>query len=76
MLQIRTPSNLLLINLAVVEFLLAFVGVPMDVLSLLRDGWGPGKELCILTGTVVTTSGMITFYSRYHMNPSHPTRLS
>ena len=58
-LQIRTPSNLLLINLAVVEFLLAFVAVPMDVLSLLNDGWGPGKEVCITTGTVATTSGMI-----------------
>ena len=60
-LQIRTPFNLILINLAVAEFLIAFVGVSMDVLSLVQDGWELGKEVCIITGTLVTTSGMNIF---------------
>ena len=57
LLKIRTPSNLVLINLAIVEFILAFVGVPMDVLPLLEEKWAPGKNICIATGTVVTTAG-------------------
>ena len=62
--QLRTPANAVLINLTLVEFLMAFVGVPMEVLPLLQDGWGPGKEVCIVTGTVVTTSGNM----KYHNN--------
>ena len=61
--QLRTPANAVLINLTLVEFLMAFVGVPMEVLPLLQDGWGPGKEVCIVTGTVVTTSGNMKFYN-------------
>ena len=56
--QIQTPSNLVLINLAVVEFLIAFVGVPMDVLPLLDNEWIPGQNWCVATGIVVTTSGI------------------
>ena len=48
----------MLINLAVAEFLIAFVGVPMDVLPLLHDKWIPEKDLCIITGTIVTTTGI------------------
>ena len=59
--QLRTPANAVLINLTLVEFLMAFVGVPMEVLPLLQDGWGPGKEVCIVTGTVVTTSGNMKY---------------
>ena len=61
--QLRTPANAVLINLTLVEFLMAFVGVPMEVLPLLQDGWGPGKEVCIVTGTVVTTSGNIRSFN-------------
>ena len=55
--QIRTPYNLILINLAGVELLIALVGVSMDVLSLLHDGFAFGKIACITTGTLATTSG-------------------
>ena len=48
----------MLINLALAEFLIAFVGVPMDVLPLLHDKWVPEKDLCITTGTIVTTTGI------------------
>jgi len=64
-LQIRTPYNLILINLAVVEFLLAFFGVSMDVLALIQDGWQYGKDLCMAQGALVTTAGIsITNKSR------------
>ena len=57
-LQIRTPYNLILVNLAVVEFLLAFFGVSMDVLALIQDGWQYGKDLCMAQGALVTTAGI------------------
>ena len=59
--KIRTPSNLILINLALAEFLIAIVGVPMDVFPLLNGEWIPGECWCIATGTVVTTSGICNF---------------
>ena len=59
--KIRTPSNLILINLALAEFLIAIVGVPMDVFPLLNGEWIPGEYWCIATGTVVTTSGICNF---------------
>ena len=60
-LKIRTPSNLILVNLALAEFLIAIVGVPMDVFPLLNGEWIPGEYWCIATGTVVTTSGIYNF---------------
>ena len=65
-LQIRTPYNLILVNLAVVEFLLAFFGVSMDVLALIQDGWQYGKDLCMAQGALVTTAGisLINYESR------------
>ena len=56
-LQIRSPYNLLLINLAFVEFLIAFVGIPLDVWSLIQQEWGLGKNICIISGATVTTCG-------------------
>ena len=56
-LQIRTPYNVILINLAVVELVIAMVGITMDVQSLIRDGFGFGRTACEGTGAAVTTSG-------------------
>ena len=44
------------------EFILACVGVSMDVLALLNHEWGLGKVVCVATGTLVTTSGMNNVY--------------
>ena len=69
-LQVRTPYNLILINLATVEFLIAIVGVPLDVFALVKEEWGLGKGICVSSGALVTTCGMsdtilpnIFFYS-------------
>ena len=56
-------------NLALAEFLLALVGIPMDILPLHTDAWTVGKEACITTGVVVTTAGRNTFENKtLHMN--------
>ena len=52
--------NIVLINLAFVELLLATIGVSFDVISLIRNGWFFGKEICIIGGTIVTTSGFVS----------------
>ena len=56
-LQIRTPYNVILINLAGVELVIAMLGVSMDVSSLVRDGFAYGRIACEVTGAAVTTSG-------------------
>ena len=50
-----------MVNLAGVELVIAMVGVTMDVLSLLHDGFAFGKIACIATGSLVTTSGKQDF---------------
>ena len=55
----RTPFNLILVNLAIVEFLLSCVGVSTDVAALLNDGWALGKLVCYTTGSISTTAGTI-----------------
>ena len=54
----RTPYNLILINLAAMEFLIASVGVPLDVFALVKEEWGLGKGICVSSGALVTTCGM------------------
>ena len=41
------------------EFLIAIVGVPLDVIALANEEWGLGKYICISSGVLVTTSGMM-----------------
>ena len=41
-----------------VEFLIASVGIPLDVLALAKGEWGLGKSVCVATGAIVTTCGM------------------
>ena len=58
LIQVRKPYNLILINLAMVEFVLSLVGLPIDVLALITRKWILGKNLCVVSGSVVTTCGM------------------
>ena len=57
LIQVRKPYNLILINLAMVEFVLSIVGLPIDVLALITRKWILGKNLCVVSGSVVTTCG-------------------
>ena len=54
---IRTPYNVIVINLAFADFVLASVGVTLDLYSLVQNGWVLGEWLCVASGVVVTTSG-------------------
>ena len=58
--SVRTPYNALVLNLAFVEFVLAFVGVTLDVQALVQNGWVLGKNICIASGALVTTSGFVS----------------
>ena len=58
--SIRTPYNAIVLNLAVAEFLLATFGVTLDVQSLVQNGWVHGKNICVTTGALVTTSGFVS----------------
>ena len=61
LIQVRKPYNLILINLAMVEFVLSLVGLPIDVLALITRKWILGKNLCVVSGSVVTTCGMTEY---------------
>ena len=58
-LQVRKPYNLVLINLAIVEFILAAIGLPLDIFALVKKGWILGKNICIISGSLVTTAGTL-----------------
>ena len=51
----------MLINLAFVEFILAFIGVSFDVISMANDGWKLGRTVCIVAGMLTTTSGKLQY---------------
>ena len=43
------------------EFLLAFIGVSFDVISMAHGGWNLGKPVCIVAGMLTTTSGKLQY---------------
>ena len=43
------------------EFILAFIGVSFDVISMANDGWKLGRTVCIVAGMLTTTSGKLQF---------------
>ena len=61
--SIRTPYNLIVLNLAFVELLLASVGVPADVQALIYRGWTLGKISCAMNGMLVTTCGFTSMFT-------------
>ena len=48
--SVRTPYNAVVLNLVFVEFVLACVGVTLDVQAILQHGWVIGKNMCIISG--------------------------
>ena len=58
--SIRTPYNTIVLNLAFAEFVLASVGVTLDVQALVHNGWVHGKYVCIATGALITTCGFVS----------------
>ena len=58
--SVRTPYNAIVLNLAFAEFMLACFGVPLDVQALVQKGWVYGKDICMITGALTTTSGFVS----------------
>ena len=58
--NILKPYNLLLVNLAFVELIIAVVGVPFDIIPLLHNGWRLGNLACTGTGAVVSTAAFVS----------------
>ena len=43
------------------EFILSFIGVSFDVISMANDGWKLGGTVCIVAGMLTTTSGKLQY---------------
>ena len=56
-LQIQTPFNYLLMNIVFTELISAAYGLPIDFLATYTYGWKMGRQLCEITGFILTTSG-------------------
>ena len=56
-LQLRTPFNLILLNLIVSDFLMILCGIPPDFTASVLKGWKLGYEPCIWVGFVMTLTG-------------------
>ena len=56
----QTPYNIILINLSTVELLLAVSGISTDIICLLQNGWKLGENICVISGVLITTSGLVS----------------
>ena len=57
-LQLRTPFNLILLNLILSDFLMILCGIPPDFTASIMRGWKLGYQPCIWVGFVMTLTGM------------------
>ena len=55
--QIRSPFNLVLINLVFAEFLISVYGIPVDLTCIVQRGYRLGHGFCNATGFILTLSG-------------------
>ena len=55
--QVRTPFNVVLMNMVLSEFVIASVGVPIDFTASIMGGWKASKSVCIFTGFTLTLTG-------------------
>ena len=56
-LQLRTPFNLVLLNLVVNELLIATIGLPFDFTAAFNQGWVLGRFECQFLGFTHTLTG-------------------
>ena len=55
--QLWTPFNLLLLNLIVLEFVSASIGLPLNLASSVNQGWLFGDFMCTFTATSMELAG-------------------
>lgn len=63
--RFQTPYNIIIINLACAEFVMATIGVTIDVVMLIQNCWKYGKFLCVSTEVIVTTCGFVSILTIY-----------
>jgi hypothetical protein len=61
---VRTPFNYLLMNLILAETIIAGYGIPIDSIATFQHGWKMGKEVCLATGFILTTTGLTNLQYR------------
>ncbi|XP_071743796.1 rhodopsin isoform X3 [Lepeophtheirus salmonis] len=61
--KLQTPFNFVLMNLIYAEFLSAAYGIPVDFAASFAYGWKFGKVFCIITGFILTTTGMVCIFT-------------
>jgi hypothetical protein len=67
---VRTPFNYLLMNLIFSDTIIAGFGVPVDTVATFQHGWKMGKEVCLATGFILTTTGSLFRFYRKLLNIS------
>lgn len=60
---LRTPFNLVLINLILTDLIVAAYGIPVDAVAAALLGWKLGYGCCIATGFILMISGMASIYT-------------
>ncbi|CAB4057128.1 OPN3 [Lepeophtheirus salmonis] len=61
--KVRSPFNILILNLIVAEFVVSFFGIPVDFLSSFNRGWKYGEGFCKVVGFVLTAMGIGSVYT-------------
>ncbi|XP_040577306.1 blue-sensitive opsin isoform X2 [Lepeophtheirus salmonis] len=61
--KVRSPFNILILNLIVTEFVVSFFGIPVDFLSSFNRGWKYGEGFCKVVGFVLTAMGIGSVYT-------------
>ena len=59
--QVRNPYHCLLLNLAVIELLLAIINIPIDIYSITLGYFPFSRLACDVTGFLATTNGAYVF---------------
>ena len=55
--QVRTPYHCILLNLAIIELLLAVINIPIDIYSVVLGHYPFSQLVCTVTGFIATTNG-------------------
>lgn len=51
-------------NMVVAEMMIASYGLPVDFIATINYGWKLGKPMCMATGFILTTSGLLSYFNK------------
>jgi hypothetical protein len=70
-LQLRTPINMLLLNLALADFFMASFGSPLPLIAAYQRGWPFGRTMCTIYGFGMALGGKFIFQFHLRSYPVH-----